>query len=164
MTMNGASPRLTCSCPPTAVGRETPSGVGSVVTTEVPGLAEALQRPGITLDVEMHLTDGTQQRAMVVIPDAIGTLALKAGARTVRSETRDAEDLWRCLEVAAAEGVRPAAFDDSALSELPRLLVSELGDGGRSLPALTAGLQDAPAARMRTRLRALLGEVVGISS
>ena len=138
--------------------------VGAVVTTEVPGLAEALQRPGITLDVEMHLTDGTQQRAIVVIPDAIGTLALKAGARTVRNETRDAEDLWRCLEVAAADGVSPEDFDNSMLSELPRLLASELGSGGRSLPALTAGLQEEPAARMRTRLRALLAEVVGINT
>jgi len=137
--------------------------VGAVVTTEVPGLAEALRRPGIALDIEMHLTDETQHRALVVIPDAIGTLALKAGARTVRNETRDAEDLWRCLEVAAAEGVSPMDFEDPALSGLQRLLVHELGDGGSSLPVLTAGLQDDAAARMRTRLRALLAEVVGIA-
>jgi len=43
-------------------------------------------------------------------------------------------------------------------------LVNELGDGGSSLPVLTAGLTDQAAARMRTRLRALLAEVVGISS
>ena len=138
--------------------------VGAVVTTEVPGLAEALRRPGIALDIEMHLTDATQHRALVVIPDAIGTLALKAGARTVRNETRDAEDLWRCLEVAAAEGVRPVDFDDPALSGLQQLLAHELGDGGSSLPVLTAGLQDEAAARMRTRLRALLAEVVGIAT
>lgn len=138
--------------------------VGAVVTTEVPGLAEALRRPGIALDVEMHLTDRTQHRAVVVIPDAIGTLALKAGARTVRNETRDAEDLWRCLEVAAAEGVSPVDFDDPALSGLQQLLAHEFGDGGSSLPVLTAGLQDEAAARMRTRLRALLAEVVGIAT
>jgi len=137
--------------------------IGAVTTTEVPGLAEALRRPGITLDIEMHLTDGTQHRAMVVIPDAIGMLALKAGARTVRNETRDAEDLWRCLEVAAAEGVIPADFADPELSGLRQLLGHELGGGGRSLPVLTAGLQEEGAARMRTRLRALLAEVVGIS-
>jgi len=136
--------------------------IGSVVTTEVPGLAEALQRPGVGLDVEMRLTAGAHLRATVVIPDAIGTLALKAGARTVRNETRDAEDLWRCLEVAAAEGVRPADFEGAALAQLPSLLASELGPDGRSVPALTAGLQDDAAARMRTRLRALLAEVVGV--
>ena len=138
--------------------------IGAVVTTEVPGLAEALRRPGIALDIEMHLTDGTQRRALVVIPDAIGTLALKAGARTVRNETRDAEDLWRCLEVAAAEGVSPVDFADPALSGLPELVAHELGDGGSSLPVLTAGLQDDAAARMRTRLRALMAEVVGVAT
>jgi len=138
--------------------------IGAVVTTEVPGLAEALRRPGIALDIEMHLTDETKHRAVVVIPDAVGTLALKAGARTVRNETRDAEDLWRCLEVAAAEGVSPVDFDDPALSGLQQLLAHELGDGGSSLPVLTAGLQDEAAARMRTRLRALLAEVVGIAT
>lgn len=138
--------------------------VGAVVTTEVPGLAEALRRPGIALDIEMHLTNKTQHRALVVIPDAIGTLALKAGARTVRNETRDAEDLWRCLEVAAAEGVSPVEFDHPTLSGLQQLLAHELGDGGNSLPVLTAGLQDEAAARMRTRLRALLAEVVGIAT
>lgn len=138
--------------------------VGAIVTTEVPGLAEALRRPGIELDIEMHLTNETQHRALVVIPDAIGTLALKAGARSVRNETRDAEDLWRCLEVAAAEGVSPADFDDPALSELQQRLAQELGPGGHSLPLLTAGLQEDAAARMRTRLRALLAEVVGVAT
>jgi len=66
--------------------------------------------------------------------------------------------------VAAAEGVTPADFDDPALSGLQQLLATELGANGASLPALTAGLQDEPAARMRTRLRALLAEVVGIST
>lgn len=32
--------------------------VGSVVTTEVPGLAEALRRPAINVDIELQLTDG----------------------------------------------------------------------------------------------------------
>lgn len=138
--------------------------VGAVVTTEVPGLAQALRRPGIALDIEMHLTDESEHRALVVIPDAVGILVLKAGARTVRNETRDAEDLWRCLEVAAAEGVSPVDFDDPALSRLKQLLAHELGDGGSSLPVITAGLQDEAAARMRTRLRALLAEVVGIGA
>jgi hypothetical protein len=53
--------------------------VGDVVTTEVPGLAEALRRPGVTIDAELRLTDGTVLTTTVVLPDAIGTLALKAG-------------------------------------------------------------------------------------
>jgi hypothetical protein len=46
--------------------------VGDVITTEVPGLAEALRRPGVALDIEMRLTDESQHRALVVIPGGSG--------------------------------------------------------------------------------------------
>jgi hypothetical protein len=51
--------------------------VGEVVTTEVPGLAEALKRPGVTIDAELRLTDGAHLDTTVVLPDAVATLALK---------------------------------------------------------------------------------------
>lgn len=66
-----------------------------MVTTEVPGLAEAFRRPGVMVEAELHMTGGAMLVADIVLPDAIGTLALKAGARSVRYEDRDAEDLWR---------------------------------------------------------------------
>jgi hypothetical protein len=136
--------------------------VGGVVTTEVPGLAEALRRPGVTVEADLLLTDGTVLDATVVLPDPIGALALKAGARTVRDEERDASDLWRCLEIAAADGVVPSALDaDDAVSWLRGALWRELGPDGRSLPALANGLQPDAAARARTRVRALLAEVIG---
>ena len=136
--------------------------VGDVVTTEVPGLAEALRRPGIKVNAELRLTDGARLETAVVLPDAIGTLAMKALVRAVRTEWRDAEDLWRCLEVAAAEGVEPSDFDDSAtLRDLRLVLWRELGPGGAAVGALAERLQDDAAARLRTRLRALLTEVVG---
>lgn len=137
--------------------------VGDVVTTEVPGLAEALRRPGVTIDAELRRTDGAVLRTTIVLPDAVGTLALKARVRSVRNETRDAEDLWRCLEIAAADGVTPAMIDDDEpLEELRGILWRELGPDGHSLPAVVRDIQEAPAARLRTRLRALLAEVVGI--
>ena len=136
--------------------------VGDIVTTEVPGLAEALRRPAVTVDAQFQLTDGSSLGASVALPDAVATLALKAGARTVRNETRDAEDLWRCLEIAAADGVTPDMFaEHEPLQRVAHLVIRELGPGGSALPALTAGLQQDPAARLRTRLRALLAEVVG---
>lgn len=136
--------------------------VGDVVTTEVPGLAEALRRPGITIVAELRMIDGARLDASVVLPDAIGTLALKALVRSVRDERRDVEDLWRCLEVAAADGVVPSAFDDDpSLRTVRAALWRELGPGGSALPELTADLQDGAAARLRTRVRALLAEVVG---
>ena len=59
--------------------------VGDVVTTEVPGLAEALRRPGLIVAAELRLTDGAVLRANVVLPDAVGTLALKARGRRLDS-------------------------------------------------------------------------------
>jgi len=136
--------------------------IGDVVTTEVPGLAIAFLHPGVRLDIELVISDGRALEAMVVLPDAVGMLALKARARTVRNDDRDAEDLWRCLEVAAADGVTPKDFDaDASLQDLRKLLAAELGTEGRSLPALTRGLRGEAAARRRTRVRALLNEIVG---
>ncbi len=100
--------------------------------------------------------------AAAALPDAIGTLAMKALVRAVRTEWRDAEDLWRCLEIAAAESVEPSDFDDSAmLRDLRLVLWRELGPGGTAVAALTERLQDDAAARLRTRLRGLLVDVVG---
>lgn len=136
--------------------------IGDVVTTEVPGLAEAFLRPGVRIDATFVLTDGTQLETSVVLPDAIGTLAMKAFVRAVRSEPRDAEDLWRCLEVAASEGVQPGDFEVSAvLRSLREVLWRELGPGGSAVGTLTEPLQRDAAARLRTRLRALLVETVG---
>lgn len=136
--------------------------IGDVVTTEVPGLAEALRRPGITIDAELRLTSGARLKTSVVLPDAVGTLTLKTLVRSVRNERRDVEDLWRCLEIAAADGVMPSAFDDDpSLGTVRSALWRELGPGGTALPRLTADLQDDAAAQLRTRVRALLTEVVG---
>jgi hypothetical protein len=89
-------------------------------------------------------------------------LALKTLVRSVRSEARDVEDLWRCLEIAAADGVNARTFDqDRALGEVRAALWRELGPNGVALDVLTAGLQDESAARLRTRVRALLVETIG---
>ena len=57
------------------------------------------------LPVRFVLSDRRAIETEVLLPDAVGMLLLKAGARKVRNEERDSTDLWRCLEVAAAEGV-----------------------------------------------------------
>jgi hypothetical protein len=136
--------------------------VGDVVTTEVPGLAEALRRPGIEVDTELRITDGTRLHTAIVLPDVLALLAMKALVRSVRTELRDAEDLWRCLEIATAEGVEPADLDkNSTLRNLRLVLWRELGPGGAAVTALTNNLQHEAAARLRTRLHAILSEVVG---
>lgn len=87
--------------------------IGTVTTTEVPGLAEALQGPGIPIEAELYLTDDSRLTATTLLPDTLGMLTLKVLARTVRAETRDVGDIWRCLEIAAADNVQPDSFDDT---------------------------------------------------
>jgi hypothetical protein len=90
--------------------------------------------------------------------------ALKTLVRTVRNEARDVEDLWRCIEIAAADGVEPNTLDaDEPLRRVRSALWRELGPGGAALDVLIDGLQDDAAARLRTRIRALLTETVGRS-
>lgn len=138
--------------------------VGEHVTTEVPGLALALRRPAVIVETELVLTDRSRLAAEVVIPDAAATLALKAGVRTVRREDRDAEDLGRCLEIAAADGVTPDDFaSDRSLAETVPILERELGPNGSALVTITEGLGGEAATRRRTRIRGLLAQVVGIA-
>jgi hypothetical protein len=59
----------------------------------------------------------------VLITDAASTLDLKAWARTVRQESRDAEDLWRCLEIVRADGVTAETLnDDPTLAQIVPIL------------------------------------------
>jgi hypothetical protein len=137
--------------------------IGDIVTTEVPGLAEALRRPGITVEIEILLTDGSSVAAKVVIPDAPATLGLKAWARVVRNEDRDAEDLWRCLEIAHIAGVTAEDLQrDPTLAPIVPILEREMGPTGAALVSITRGLNDMEAARRRTRVRALLAHVAGV--
>jgi hypothetical protein len=135
--------------------------IADVVTTEVPGLAIALQRPAVEVASELVLTDGSTRTTKLMLPDALSTLVMKAYARTVRSETRDAEDLWRALEICVREGVRPSDFQNDALRQIPGILWRDLDSNGPAMSILTNGLQAEPAARMRTRVKALLVDVVG---
>lgn len=138
--------------------------VGNVVTTEVPGLAEALRRPAIETTFEIVFTEGSTTSTRVVIPDAAATLALKAWARTVRREDRDAEDLWRCLEIGLVDGVTAETLEsDATLGQIVPILQRELSADGDALAVITRGVSDEEAARRRTRIRALLAAVAGVA-
>jgi len=91
-------------------------------------------------------------------------LLSSAAPPATRDDARDAEDLWRCPEVAAAERVDPSSFEQPPWTDTRDRLVIELVEPGHALPALTGGFQPEPAARLRTRIRALLLEVAGVST
>ena len=80
----------------------------------------------------------------------------------MRNEQREAEDLWRCLDIAAAENIEPTHFDtNTTLRGLRAALWRQLGPNGAAVTVLTNELLQDAAARMRTRLRALLTDVAG---
>jgi len=138
--------------------------VGDVTTTEAYGLAEAFQRPAEVIDASLLLSDGTEISSRVQLPDAAGMLALKCGARRSRNDARDATDLWRCLEVAFADGVSPALFEDSPWDDVKAQLIGEFIEPGRALPDVVAGLTDGEATRLTTRIRGLMLAITGASS
>lgn len=53
-----------------------------LVTTEVPGLATALRRPPVELDLEMHRLNNSIIRTQISFPDEVSALILKAHATT----------------------------------------------------------------------------------
>jgi hypothetical protein len=135
--------------------------VGDVNTTEVPGLAEAFLTEPCVVDAEFILTNGEHLTARVLLPDSKSMILLKAGARRVRNEDRDATDLWRCLEVANADGVTAADFTTSDAAQIRNLLQRELGRGGNALGIITRDLSPGAAGQTATRIQALLGRIVG---
>ncbi len=135
-----------------------------LVTTEVPGLATALRRAPVTLSLELHRLNGDTLAAELCFSDEAAALVLKGFATQVRSKPTDVVDVWRCLEVAFAAGVRPNDFADGPAAEaaahVRELFARRAGSGMAALvdeQRLSAGAAD----QRFTRLRALIAQVVG---
>jgi hypothetical protein len=136
--------------------------VGEVNTTKVPGLAEAFLAEPCVVDAEFILTNGEHLNARVLLPDSKSMILLKAGARRVRNEDRDATDLWRCLEVANADGVTATDLTSPDVAQIRNLLQRELGRDGASLAVITRDLSPEAAGQTATRIQALLARIVGV--
>lgn len=137
-----------------------------LVTTEVPGLAAALQRPAVPLHLQLHRLNGQVLEVRLNFPDEVAALVLKAFATDVRTKATDIVDLWRCLEIAYAAGVDSRQFEGHDAARAVAL-VRELFDR-RDGPAMVAlqmerGLPDLAANQLFTRLRALMARVLGPS-
>lgn len=134
-----------------------------LVTTEVPGLASALQNPAIEMSLELHRLNGDRLDVDVSVADEVSGLVLKAHATTVRSKATDVVDIWRCLEVCLAAGTDPAQFTGpermAAVTRVRELFGSRSGPGMTSLlheQRLTPRTAD----ERYTRIRALIGRIV----
>lgn len=104
-----------------------------LVTTEVPGLSTALQRPAVRMSLEMHRLNGEILEVDVTFADEVSALVLKALATTVRQKATDIVDIWRCLEICVAANVRPDAFTGpdaaAAVRRVRELFAARTGAG-----------------------------------
>lgn len=134
-----------------------------LVTTEVPGLALALQREPVLLHMEMHRLNGEQLDVKVAHPDEVAALTLKAFASQVRDRPTDIVDLWRCLEVAHAAGTVAESFVEGEAAEGARIIraLFDRRDGpGMSAFVGEQRLSEAAADDRFTRIRALIQRVL----
>jgi hypothetical protein len=140
--------------------------VGELQTTEVRGLALALNRPPVRASLRMGMLDGkTMLTADVLLPDEHSTLVLRAYAWHARGEGKDAVDLWRALEIASTAGVTLQAMISEDAVRASELVREAFVSPGTAVDALasTRGLSRGERAQMRTRLKALVGGVAGDS-
>lgn len=128
-----------------------------LVTTEVPGLAAALKNPAVDIQLTVRLLDGSTLEYPVRLPNELSALTLKVMARTVRSEDRDAVDVWRSLEICEAAGIRDIDFGSDA-GEVKRILEEEFGRGGRAIQEIgqAQSLSTDALTTLETRIQALI--------
>lgn len=134
-----------------------------LTTTEVPGLALALVRPGIEIELTLHRLNGEALDVRIVLPDEVSALVLKTLAWRQRLAAKDAVDMWRMLEVTRAAGIRVKDLE-GAWSGADQVLVDAFAAiDGEAMKAITAaGSLSAAAVRQRhTRIRALMQHLLG---
>lgn len=137
-----------------------------LTTVEVLGLATALRRPPVTLHLDVGRLNGDRLDFDLVVPDEVAALVLKALATRVRYKATDVVDVWRCLEIAFAAGVKPNEFSEGEPARAADVVRRLFADGeSRGMNDLATELRlSAPAADRRyTRIRALVRRILGDS-
>jgi hypothetical protein len=138
---------------------------GDLVATEALGLAAALQRPPVVMELGLLRLGGELMEIVLSFPDEASALVLKTFATRTRYKPTDHTDVWRCLEIAHAAGVRPDAFTDSeemaAGADVARSLFTDRHGPGMSAITEDLGLSETASDERYTRIRALIDEVIG---
>jgi hypothetical protein len=133
-------------------------------TTEVLGLQLALSRSPVMITLELRRLNGQTLRCELPFADELSALVLKSLATKVRHKDTDITDIWRCLEIAFAAGLRPADFAtgvraDSA--EVIRALFNSRHDAPMRALAAEQHLPPEAADERFTRIQALIARVFG---
>ncbi len=136
--------------------------IGDVVTDEVPGLGFALARPPVPLRLAATLTSGQEVVVDTSLADTLSAVGLKAHAWRLRFEENDAEDLWRCLELAYLDGARrPEDGRLDPITDVIPTLERFFTGRGSGLDAATLHLSEEVAAGRRARIAALTKRLIG---
>lgn len=138
--------------------------VGDITTIEVAGLADALRRTPVAMELDLTRSNGVRLEASVVLPDEPAALGVKSFAWVNRGAGKDAVDIWRCLEVCNRAGVSQEEFTDGRLVEVRGIINAAFADlDSPGMKALTAEkrLSAAGASARHTRIRALAERVLG---
>jgi len=134
-----------------------------LVTTEVPGLQKALARAPVELALDLRRLNGDLLGVKLLFPDEVSALTLKAFATTVRMKPTDIIDVWRCLEICFAAGVKAEAFSRGVTAQ-GAAITRELFDrqGGPGMRALIdqQRLTKDAADQRYTRIRALMARLL----
>lgn len=135
-----------------------------LTTTEVLGLAEALQRPGVVVSLELERLNGEMLTAKLTLPDEVSAVVLKALVWDRRGASKDAVDLWRTLEVALAADVSPDEFSsgtEAKSAEVARRSFEKVDEGAMKAITSAQRLSRQAAQQRHTRIQALLRGVFG---
>jgi hypothetical protein len=140
--------------------------LGDLVTTEVPGLAEAQNRTPVRLDLRLRRLNGESLQVLVNIPNEASALILKSLSWEKRRSARDAFDIWRCLEIARRAGITPSHFGSSAGRAATKVVLSAFArkDGAAfrafldSFGTLSAVESDLKFTRIRALIKSVFGE------
>lgn len=130
-----------------------------LTTTEVPGLADAMRRPSVNIEITLTRLNREECTTIVSLPDETSTLILKALAWRKLARDTDAIDLWRTLEIAVAAGVGPEELAEGQGPEAARIIQGAFGiKPGPAMEKLAEarGLSPEAARRLHTRIRALI--------
>ena len=123
----------------------------------------ALARP-VTMTLELRRLNGEILQCELPFANEVSALVLKGLATRVRFKDTDIADIWRCLEIAYASGVRPEDFASSVRAESAEVIRSLFSSRqSTAMAALASGQRlSAVAADARfTRIRALITHVLG---
>lgn len=135
---------------------------GDLVVDEIPGLAFAMSRPPVVIDVAVRLTGGDALVMRLVLPDLTSAICIKALAYRGRFADKDAIDLWRLLNAAYETGLHrsavwPATVTGRTAADVLMKFFARRGAPGLKQVSNSRGDQ----ARMSAMILAIVGGATG---